>query len=89
MNTTITDVRIMFELLAQVKPKIYKKLQDLMKNFGGGSYMVVMSFVFQWFVCLFTNMSIHRNISRIIWDSLLLEGSVVFFKAALTFFHFL
>ena len=53
------------------------------------SYVAMVSFVLQWFVCLFSNDSIDPEITRAIWDFFLLEGIVVLFKAGLAMFDFL
>lgn len=49
-------------------------------------FMVVLMSTFQWFVCLFTNTSFQKNISRVILDHLLLDGIVVLFKAGIAIF---
>jgi hypothetical protein len=50
---------------------------------------VTLSFVFQWFVCLFTNVSIKREVRLAIMDRFLLEGTPVLIKASLAFFDVL
>ncbi len=46
----------------------------------------MISFVLQWFICLFTNTNLSRNVRRCIFDHFLLEGLPAFIKAALCFF---
>ncbi len=53
---------------------------------GGESFLLTMSFVFQWFVCLFTNINLKRRMRLIIMDHFILEGVAVLFKAALAYF---
>lgn len=47
---------------------------------------MVFSHVLQWFVCLFTNTILNREIRKTIMDYFLLEGITVFFKASLAIF---
>lgn len=82
MNTPVNDVRILFDMIAILKPKVHHKLRMLMNELGG-SHMVVMTHVFQWLMCVFTNTSICKDITRVIWDAMLIEGSKVLFKATL------
>ena len=75
-------MKILFDFIGQMKPKIYTKLKELIAQMDG-SHMVVLSFAFQWFVCLFCNSSINKEITKVIWDFLLVDGCKVLFKAAL------
>lgn len=50
---------------------------------------MMVSFVLQWFVCLFCNDNIFEEITEIIWDFFLVDGVIVLFKAALAYFDLL
>lgn len=56
---------------------------------GDDRFIVALSFVFQWFVCLFTNVNLPRAARTLIMDRFLLEGLPALFKAALAFFDVL
>jgi hypothetical protein len=51
--------------------------------------MAMVSFVLQWFVCLYTNENVNKQITRVIWDLFLLEGVIALFKGALAIFDLL
>lgn len=59
MTTSLNDVKILYEMIGIFFPKIYVKLKKLINDMEGSS-TVVLSFAFQWFVCLFTNTNINR-----------------------------
>ncbi len=56
---------------------------------GEDRFIITMSFVFQWFICLFTNINLSRKIRLRIMDHFLVEGITVLFKASLAFFDIL
>jgi len=78
----MADIRILFEILDSLNPRLYRKLKDLIAD-ADGSHATVMTHAFQWFVCLYTNNKINKVITKIIWDYLLIDGSIILFKAAL------
>jgi hypothetical protein len=53
---------------------------------GDDRFIITMSFVFQWFICLFTNVNLSRSIRLRIMDHFLIEGVPVLFKVSLAFF---
>lgn len=53
---------------------------------GDDRFIITLSFVFQWFICIFTNINLNRNIRLRIMDHFMLEGVTVLFKSSLAFF---
>ena len=53
------------------------------------SYIAMVSFVLQWFVCLFCQDEICDGVTKVVWDFLVVDGIVVLFKAALGMFDLL
>jgi len=53
------------------------------------TYAMMVSFVLQWFVCLFCNDNVCQQITEVIWDFFLVDGIVVLFKAALGYIDIL
>lgn len=86
MESVITYVHILFEILHHTHPQVVKKMKMIMKKMESEGFMLTMSFVFQWFVCLFTNTNLDRKLRLIIIDHFLLQGVTALFKAALAYF---
>lgn len=59
MDCIMAYMRIFYELLAITHPRCYTKMKDLSKEMEG-SYMAMVSFVLQWFVCLFCNDNVNK-----------------------------
>jgi hypothetical protein len=92
MDSTITYISILFEILAYTHEKVHKKMKSIIYKFQDGNsegFMLTMSFTFQWFVCLFTNSNIKKNIQVIIMDYFIMEGVIALFKASLAIFDYL
>lgn len=88
MDNVMAYSRIFYELLNITHPEIYlhlKKISQEMEN----TYALMVSFVLQWFVCLFCNDNINENITEVIWDFFQIDGMVVLLKAALAYFDLL
>jgi hypothetical protein len=83
-------LKVLWEMVTVLFPKVHQKLMSLIRELDiSGSYLCVFSHFIQWFVCLFTNSSLNRNIRRVLFDYLLLEGITVLFKASIAFMGFL
>ena len=78
---------IIWEILSHTNKKAHQKMKQLIKSVGGEEqgFMLTMSMVFQWFVCLFTS-NLNRNVSRLVMDNFILEGVSALFKASMVFF---
>jgi len=86
----VAYLKVLWEMISVKYPKIHQKLNFLIKEMDfSGSYLCVFSHVLQWFVCLFTNTMLDREIRKTIMDYFLLEGITVFFKASLAIFEYL
>lgn len=86
MDSVIAYVRILFEILHYTHPRVVRHMKHIMMTMEQDGFMMTMSFVFQWFICLFTNVNLKRNIRLIVMDYFLIEGITVLFKAALGYF---
>lgn len=86
MDSVITYVRILFEILHYTHPTVVKHMKRIILSMEQEGFMLTMSFVFQWFICLFTNVNLNRGIRLMIMDYFLLEGVTILFKAALAYF---
>lgn len=65
-------------------------MRHIIKNMDGDNqFIITLSFVFQWFICLFTNINLSRKIRLKIMDHFLIEGVPILFKASLAFFDIL
>jgi hypothetical protein len=83
-------VRLLFEVLQLTHPRAVAKMKRIIRHMDGEDrFIITLSFVFQWFVCLFTNVNLPRPARIAIMDRFLLEGMPVLFKAALAFFDVL
>ena len=83
-------VRLFFEVLQVTHPKAVTKMKQIIRHMDGEDrFIITVSFVFQWFVCLFTNVNLPRAARLAIFDRFLLEGMPEMFKAALAFFDVL
>lgn len=90
MDSTITYIRIVFEMLHHTHPRIYARMKEIIASIDGGdAFMLTMSAVFQWFVCLFTNSGLQKSIRLLVLDYFLVEGVPALFKAALALFDHL
>jgi hypothetical protein len=90
MDSTMALVRLLFEVLHLTHPRAVAKMKRIIRHMDGDDrFIVALSFVFQWFVCLFTNVGLPRTVRTAIFDRFLLEGVPVMFKAALAFFDVL
>lgn len=49
----------------------------------------MVSYVLQWFVCLFCQDDVSDQITKVVWDFFMIDGVIVLFKAALAMFDFL
>lgn len=72
MNSVTALLLLLCEVLAQTHPLSVKQIKLIVFNNGGEGISYVISFVLQWFVCLFTNTNLHRNVRRCIFDHFLL-----------------
>ena len=86
MNSTLALIRLVYEVLSQTHPKAVHTMKTVVKNNGGEGITLTTSFIFQWFVCFFTNSNLSRNMRRSILDHFLLEGLPALIKATLCYF---
>jgi hypothetical protein len=77
---------LLCEVLVFTHPQAVKQMKLIVLNNQGEGMSYVLSFAYQWFVCLFTNINLNRDVRRCIFDHFLLEGLPTFLKAALCFF---
>lgn len=75
-------------MLSITHPEIYSHLKKICQEMES-TYALMVSFVLQWFVCLFCNDNIHESVTEVIWDFFLVDGMVVLLKAALAYFDIL
>lgn len=88
MDSIMAYMRIFYEMLSFTHPQCYARMKQIAKEMEN-SYITMVSFVLQWFVCLFCNDSVDPEIARTIWDFFLLDGITVLFKAGLAMFDLL
>ena len=86
MNSVLALVRLLCDTLGQTHPKAVKAMKLVAKNNGGEGISIITGFAIQWFVCLFTNSNIQRDMRRCILDHFMLDGMPVLLKAALCYF---
>ena len=90
MESPVAYVKVLFQMLKHTHPKIVKKMRHIIKNMDGDNqFIITLSFVFQWFICLFTNINLSRKIRLKIMDHFLIEGVPILFKSSLAFFDIL
>ena len=90
MDSTMALVRLFFEVLQISHPRAVSKMKQIIRHMEGEDrFIITVSFVFQWFVCLFTNVNLPRSARLAIFDRFLLEGMPAMFKGALAFFDVL
>lgn len=58
MDTIMVYMRIFYEMLNFTHPKCYNRMKEISKELDN-SFVAMVSFVLQWFVCLFCNDNIH------------------------------
>ena len=61
-------------------------MKRVAKNNNNDGIILITGFTIQWFVCLFSNTNLNRNIRRCILDHFLLDGLPVLVKASLCYF---
>ena len=86
MNTVQAFVKLLCEILTQTHPKVVQVMRRVARNNGGDGIVLITGFTIQWFVCLFSNTNLKRQMRRCIFDHLLLEGLPVLIKASLCYF---
>ncbi len=73
LDGIISFLKILWEMIAVLYPNTHTKLTYLIKELNiNGSYLCVFSHFLQWFVCLFTNNNINRQIRKTIFDYFIL-----------------
>lgn len=72
MNSVIAFVKLLCEVLSQTHPQVVKVMRIVVKNNCGDGISLTTSFAIQWFVCLFTNTNLSRDMRRCIMDHFLL-----------------
>lgn len=88
MDGVMANTRIFYELLSLTHPRCYERMKKIAETMDS-NFVATVSFVFQWFVCLFTSSNLPVEVTRTIWDYLLIEGASVLFRAGLALFDFL
>jgi hypothetical protein len=86
MNSVLALMRLFCEMLAQTHHDAVKVMKVVVKNNGGDGITLTTGFVIQWFVCLFTNTNLNRDVRRFIMDHFILDGIPAMLKVALGFF---
>ena len=86
MNSTLALIRLIYEILSQTHPRAVHSMKIVVRNNGGEGITLTTSFIFQWFVCFFTNANLARNMRRSIFDHFLLEGLPALITATLCYF---
>lgn len=86
MNSVLSFVKLICEVLTQTHPKVVQVMKIVVKNNGGEGMILTSGFVIQWLICLFTNTNLNREMRRCILDHFLIEGLPVLIKAALCYF---
>ena len=86
MNSVLALVKLFCEMLAQTHPQAVQVMKIVVKNNGGDGITLTTGFVIQWFICLFTNTNLNRDIRRFILDHFIIDGIPALLKAALCFF---
>jgi len=86
MNSITALLLLLCEVIAHTHSQAVKQIKLIVWNNGGEGISYVLSFAFQWFVCLFTNSNIKRDIRRCIFDHYMLYGLPILLKASLCFF---
>lgn len=82
MNSIVGYMRIFYEILPFTYPAVHRRMEKIISTMGC-NYMIALTGVFQWFVCLFCNNNFRKCITRVIIDAFMLEGVTVLFKAGL------
>ena len=72
MNSVIAFVKLMCEVLAQTHPRVVKVMKTVVRNNGGDGITLTTGFLLQWFICLFANSNLRRDMRRCIFDHFLL-----------------
>ena len=72
MNSVQALVRMLCEVLTQTHPKVVQVMKKVAKNNGGDGIILITGFSIQWFVCLFVNTNLNRQMRRCIFDHFLL-----------------
>lgn len=75
MIGVLVDQKIFRDLIEEYLPLIAKKFKEL--NFDTSLFSI------QWFVCVFCK-NLKGKLLEVVWDNLLIEGSVALFKVGLT-----
>ena len=86
MNTVQAFVKLICEILTHTHPKVVEVMKRVAMNNGGDGIVLITGFTIQWFVCLFSNTNLQRDMRRCIIDHLLLEGLSTLIKASLCYF---
>lgn len=86
MNSVLAFLRLLCDVLSQTHPQIIKIMKVVVKNNGGDGITLTTGFAIQWFICLYTNTNLSRDMRRCIMDHFLLEGLPALLKAALCYF---
>jgi len=86
MNSVLALVRLLCDTLSWTHPKAIKAMKLVAKNNGGEGISIITGFAIQWFVCLFTNTNLQRDMRRCILDHFMMDGMPVLLKAALCYF---
>ena len=86
MNTIQSFVRLLCDVLAQTHPNVVHVMKRVAKNNNNDGIVLITGFTIQWFVCLFSNTNLNRNMRRCILDHFLLSGLPVLIKASLCYF---
>ena len=81
MLTILSDVDIIFTLFCIQHPKISQSINCNKEK--------LTSMLLSWLICLFSREPIHKEVTRAIWDCLMVEGIVAIYKAALAMLCFL
>ena len=86
MSGIIVDMTIINILLRNYFPKLIPYLDNKNENYGD---YIGNNFINVNLINLFTNESINKETSLLIWDLLFLDGNIILIKAFLAIYHYL